>query len=458
MELIRALRISRSTSLAFVGAGGKTTALFQLARQLVDSVPAGERKTVFVTATTHLGRWQLDQADHFITVRSAQDLDCFEEGIPGGVILLTGPEISNERVSGLEDASLFRLHALAESHKVPLLIEADGARQRPLKSPAAHEPAIPEFVNTVLVVAGLSALGERLTDEWVHRPEIFASQCGLKIGQRISPQALSRVLIHPEGGVKNMPAGARRLVLLNQADTPELQALAHGMVGELLTAFSAVVVAALAPPPDERDEMKIGAVFAVHEPVAGIILAAGASTRLGEPKPALLWRNRPLVWHVVQTATDAALSPVIMVSGAYTPIIRLALGERPVHIVHNADWEEGQSSSVRAGLHALVDEVGAVIFFLVDQPQIPVSLVRKLVETHASTRASIVAPMVDGQRGNPVLFDRDTFDELLELTGDSGGRQLFSRYPVTWVPWHDARPLLDIDTLEDYQRLLDMEP
>jgi molybdenum cofactor cytidylyltransferase len=68
--------------------------------------------------------------------------------------------------------------------------------------------------------------------------------------------------------------------------------------------------------------------------------------------------------------------------------------------------------------------------------------------------APIIAPLIDGQRGNPVLFDRVTFSDLQQVRGDAGGRQLFSRYPVAWVDWHDSAVLLDIDTEEDYQRLL----
>ncbi|MCU0489721.1 MAG: hypothetical protein MUE67_12325, partial [Anaerolineales bacterium] len=68
------------------------------------------------------------------------------------------------------------------------------------------------------------------------------------------------------------------------------------------------------------------------------------------------------------------------------------------------------------------------------------------------TLAPILAPLVDGQRGNPVFFDRQTFGDLLSLQGDTGGRALFSRWPVEWLPWHDASVLVDIDRLEDYQR------
>ena len=100
-------------------------------------------------------------------------------------------------------------------------------------------------------------------------------------------------------------------------------------------------------------------------------------------------------------------------------------------------------------------EAGSVIFFLADQPFVTESLVQALVEAHAGSLAPIVAPMVDGRRSNPVLFDRRTWADFASLTGDAGGRTLFARYPATWVPWHDPRLLMDIDTPEDYQRLLD---
>jgi molybdenum cofactor cytidylyltransferase len=135
---------------------------------------------------------------------------------------------------------LERIHTLAERHKIPLLIEADGSRMKPVKAPAAHEPVIPPFVETVVVVAGLSALGQPLTPEWVHRPEIFANLSGLTPGERITPESLVRVLSHQRGGLKDIPEGARRLVLLNQADTPELQAVAGSMAGALLAGIAAL--------------------------------------------------------------------------------------------------------------------------------------------------------------------------------------------------------------------------
>ena len=153
-------------------------------------------------------------------------------------------------------------------------------------------------------------------------------------------------------------------------------------------------------------------------------------------------------------AVQAGIDPVVVVAGEHISAIREALKDLPAAVVNNPDWESGQSSSIRVGLDALPERVGAVMFLLGDQPQIPPSLPHALVEVHSRTLAPIVAPVVDGQRANPVLFDCATFNDLRQLRGDVGGRALFSRYPVSWLEWHDPTVLQDIDTPEDYRRLL----
>lgn len=192
----------------------------------------------------------------------------------------------------------------------------------------------------------------------------------------------------------------------------------------------------------------------VDLPVAGIILAAGASTRLGQPKQLLPWRGQPVICHVAQTALSASLDPVVVVTGAVDDLIQKALAGLAVQVVHNPAWAEGQSASVRCGLQALPDAAGAVVILLADQPQVPVTLVGKLVEIYRSQPVEIVAPQVQDRRANPVLFDRSVFSDLLALQGDTGGRAVFSHHTVTWLPWLDDSLLLDIDTWEDYQRLL----
>jgi molybdenum cofactor cytidylyltransferase len=342
------------------------------------------------------------------------------------------------------------LNQYCKKHIIPLLIEADGSRQKPLKGWAEHEPPIPAFVEQVVHIVGLSGIDKPLSEEAVHRTEIFSKLSDLQIGKSITPDALIRVLTHADGGQKNLPAHARKIVMLNQADNTELQSIAHGMVNPLLASFHAVVISSL----------KQENIFAVHESVAGIVLAAGESVRFGQPKQLLDWKGQPFVRAVAIKALEAGLAPVIVVVGANSRQVESALVGLKVTIVKNDEWQSGQGSSIKAGISKLTvspTTTGGAIFLLADQPQITTSIIRALVEKHAEGLYPIVAPMVLDQRSNPVLFDRVTFGDLSEIKGDVGGRAIFHKHRVEYLPWHDDRMLLDVDTPEHYERLINDE-
>ena len=372
--------------------------------------------------------------------------------------MFTG-ERNSRSVAGLSPAGIQNALALASEKQIPLLIEADGSRRHPLKAPADHEPPIPEFIDTVVVTVGLSVLGRSLTSEWVHRPEIFSNLSGSPPGSSISLETVRRVLCHPSGGLKNIPKGTRRVVLLNQADTPELRTQARRLASELLRTYQAVIVTTLLNHRHMNHEddpislIKIHSpkIHAVYEPIAGIILAAEVSTRMSKPNLLLPWQGEPLIRHVARTALQARLSPVLVITGAHGDEIGAALDGIQVQIIHNPVWEVGQSTSVRAGLQAIPDETGAAIFLLGDQPQTAPELVRALIDAHAQTQSPVIAPLIAGRRGNPVLFDRTVFPALLELSGDAGAHQIFGRYPPDFVSWEDPDMLLDINTPADTQ-------
>jgi molybdenum cofactor cytidylyltransferase len=457
MKLITALRLQKGTPrVAFVGAGGKTTAMFALAHELVEGQDgiSGfielQRGRVIVTATTHLSASQAGFADRCMQINRASDLEPYLAELPPGITLIMGPAQADERLQGLQGESLAAVWRLAEHWQIPLLVEADGSRQKPVKAPAEHEPVIPDWTELVVVTAGLSAIGRPLSNEWVHRPERFAEITAQSPGAFIDRSNLVRVLSHDQGGLKGIKSGMRRVVLLNQADTAEMQAQGKAISKELVPCFDGIAIASFRLGVTEET----GPVVAMHEKNAGIILAAGSSSRLGQPKQLLDWQGEPLLRWVVKAALQAGLAPVHVVTGAFAQAVETALDGLEVVITLNPAWEAGQGTSVAAGVRSLPKEVGAALFLLCDQPQVGLHLIQALVEQHAQTLAPIVAPLVDGVRANPVLFDQVTFPDLVNLRADIGGRSLFSRYPVSFLPWQDPAVLLDIDTLEDYQRMV----
>lgn len=235
-NLRTALGLGTTPRVAFVGAGGKTTTIFRLAKEYPSPV--------IVTATSHLELFQTKLANHHFLLDETLDLPGDLADEISGITLFSGTQ-SERSVAGLEGDALRKVFSLANQKDAPLLIEADGSRRHPLKAPAAHEPPIPNFVDTVVVVAGLSALGKPCSSEWVHRPEIYAQLSGLQQGEIITMEAIINVLQHPLGGLKNIPPTARKITLLNQADTPELRNKAEVMKEELYSSFDVVVIATL---------------------------------------------------------------------------------------------------------------------------------------------------------------------------------------------------------------------
>jgi molybdenum cofactor cytidylyltransferase len=190
--------------------------------------------------------------------------------------------------------------------------------------------------------------------------------------------------------------------------------------------------------------------------IAAIILAAGSASRMGQPKQLLDWGGRALVRVVAEHALAARLDRVLVVVGAAGDEVAAALAGLPVEIVENQAYAEGQSTSLRAGVAALGPEVSAALVLLGDQPFVTPAIVERIADEWRMSGAAIVAPVYRGQRGNPVLFARAVFDQLLAIKGDQGARAILAADParVRTVAFDDDRPLADIDTPEDYERLV----
>jgi molybdenum cofactor cytidylyltransferase len=177
---------------------------------------------------------------------------------------------------------------------------------------------------------------------------------------------------------------------------------------------------------------------------------------MGRAKQLLDWGGRPLVRVVAEQALAARLDHVLVVVGASGGAVAAALAGLPVEVVENQAYAAGQSTSLRAGIAALAPAIGAAMVLLGDQPFVTPAIVERLVADWRASGAAIVAPVYRGQRGNPVLFGRGVFPELLAIQGDQGARAILAANParVRAVAFDDDRPLADIDTPEDYERLV----
>jgi molybdenum cofactor cytidylyltransferase len=192
--------------------------------------------------------------------------------------------------------------------------------------------------------------------------------------------------------------------------------------------------------------------------VSGVILAAGASTRMGRPKQLLDVAGRPLLQHVVDAALAASLDEVIVVLGHRADEVKaaLALGGRARAVV-NSDFADGQITSLRCGLAATNPDARAAAILLGDQPSLQSEAIDHMIAAFLASGARAARPVypeVGGRPGHPVLLAREIFPELEGLHGDQGARTLFSeqRPGVLEIPVA-GQPPPDIDTPEDFARI-----
>ena len=187
--------------------------------------------------------------------------------------------------------------------------------------------------------------------------------------------------------------------------------------------------------------------------VGVVILAAGASTRLGRAKQLIPFRGKTLIQWSVDAAIGAGAAEVIVVIGAGGDTVREVLAGSSVRLIDNPDWAEGMGSSIRYGVSALTEGIECVVVALCDQPMMTSAHLRALADRHFETGAPIVASTYDGVKGAPSAFGATVFPSLRRLQGDAGARDLIrhATVPVEVVPFLGGH--LDVDVEEDVRRL-----
>lgn len=187
-----------------------------------------------------------------------------------------------------------------------------------------------------------------------------------------------------------------------------------------------------------------------------VILAAGASTRLGKPKQLLQYHGKTLLNHAVNEAIKAKADAVVVILGKNADLFTGEIDKEEVRVVINKDWEEGMASSVRLGLDTLLKSkpyMDAVIFMVCDQPHISSSVLNNLITAQQRTTKQIVTCNYGESIGPPALFHKKYFRELAKLKGDVGAKNIIQQNmnDVATILFREGK--IDIDTEEDYEAL-----
>lgn len=423
-NLLEALSIDAETTfvIAVVGGGGKTSLIFRLMEEFV----AGGKK-VIVTTTAHMA-YEPDRpfAEDGDTAQICDQLKNF------GYTVAAGLNRSKGKIGCLPEEKLPEIKRLCDV----LLIEADGAKRLPLKVPGEWEPVIPEFVDLVIGVVGMDALGEPIR-KICHRPEKVAAFLRKGMEETVAEDDIVKIA-GSEEALRKCVNERRYCVFLNKTDLPGKDNIAEYIAGKLeeygvYTAWGSL----------KKKE------YHHTFDLSLIMLAAGNSRRFGSNKLLYEIDGVPMYLRTLEKLQKAARrfkNCGIIVVTQYEEIAAKAQ-ELGVRVLINPHPERGISSSMQIGL-AAAQESSACLFAVSDQPWLTTETIVNLVHKFQSEQKGMACTILNNKTGNPCIFSRKYYQELQEITGDKGGKQIINRHPedVAYLEMKDARELVDIDT------------
>ena len=391
------LRLPEHAVVSVVGAGGKTSLIFAWAREL-----ASAGKNVVITTTTHMYRPERME----------------EDGIR--IVVSDDPE-RPDKVSAPPAEVLDSLRDTADV----VLIEADGSRRMPLKWPADREPVIPDYTDVTVCVAGLSALGRRTADVVYNAeglPDVLKRETA-------DMNLIHAIVSSRDGGQKGVRGDFR--VFMNQVDD-DIDRLAAAYRMQQIFAVMGI-------------QSAWGTLMPEEPKIAVILEAAGNSTRFGSNKLLhIMDDGRPMIASIFDAVRPLDVYKKILVT-QYDDIAEMAAG---FDVVMNDRPDLGISRSMQLGLAAAGD-VDAYMFCVCDQPGLSTSTIKKLIEAYKKGTAGIVSLAWQGKMCNPKIFSSRYMEELMRLSGDTGGRQIIAAHKddLLLIEAESEDEVKDIDSL-----------
>ena len=370
------IKLPEHAVISVTGAGGKTSLIFAWAREL-----AADGKNVVITTTTHMYRPERME----------------EDGIR--IVASDDPERPDKVTAPPEDV----LESLRDTADV-VLIEADGSRRMPLKWPADWEPVIPDYTDITVCVAGLSALGRRTADVVYNAeglPDVLKRETA-------DMNLIHAIVSSRDGGQKGVRGDFR--VFMNQVDD-DIDRLAAAYRMQQIFAVMGI-------------QSAWGTLMPEEPKIAVILEAAGNSTRFGSNKLLhIMDDGRPMIASIFDAVRPLDVYKKILVT-QYDDIAEMAAG---FDVVMNDRPDLGISRSMQLGLAAAGD-VDAYMFCVCDQPGLSTSTIKKLIEAYKKGTAGIVSLAWQGKMCNPKIFSSRYREELMRLSGDTGGRQIIAAH------------------------------
>lgn len=441
MKLHRAFDIVRGDVVAFIGAGGKTSTLLNLGHELAEM---GWRVTA--TTTTRINADQLDLMPYAIT--PGEGMGMLSKALSEFGFVFVYDQIRSGYVYGPPQDYVSQLLDSVDSDV--MLVEADSARGLPLKAPFDDEPLIPPETSLVVPITSVSVLGQELDEEHVYNAQAIIDRYGFGEGQRIKSPWVAQVLRDEELGLARVPENTRVVALLNQVTAHGYERARARLIARLILRSKRVHSVAIG------SVRGANPIFEVQRPVGAVILAAGLSRRMGQPKVLLPWTNKnTILEQIITQLILARVDYITVVTGNRAGEVHSLAVKRGVEAVHNPDYETGEMlSSLKVGLASMPDHIQAALVVLGDQPRIQPKTVNQLMMAYAEGAGYIVAPRYQKQRGHPMLIDRRLWPEILDLPDGSAPRDVIERHKseMAFVNVNTDSILGDVDTPEDYAR------
>lgn len=441
-SILKALDIDtdRYPVLSVVGGGGKTSLIFRMMEELT---AAG--KKVLITTTTHMA-YEPDRpfAEDGDMISIKQNLEEY------GYTIAASLDREKHKIGALSEEKLKEIKVLADV----ILIEADGAKRYPLKVPASWEPVIWEQTDLVIAVVGMDAVGRPIR-EVCHRPECVADFLGKETEEKLTEEDIVKIVLSTEA-LRKCVDGREYRVLLNKADIPGKSQTAESIADRLEEQVIHVTWGSLTEKEyhicgkAETERKRAAQMSSKRVKLALIMLAAGNSRRFGSNKLMYQVEGKTMYRHVLEELQKAAAkmqnSRIVVVTQEKFAEIIDAAKEIGAEALINPQPERGISSSMQIGLESAKD-ADACLFTVSDQPWLTAETIIALYDAFQSENKGMACTIRGEKTGNPCIFSKKYYRELMEITGDKGGKQIIKRYPedVTYLKISDERELQDVD-------------